>query len=38
MVRNMPLVINQRDEKYNRDIESILWDEVGQKVNVIGKY
>ena len=35
----MPPLWNQRDKNYHkRDLKPNLWDEIGEKLNVTGKY
>jgi hypothetical protein len=36
LVRNMPPLWDQRD--HNRDLKPKLWEEIGEKLNVTGKY
>jgi hypothetical protein len=39
LVRNMPPLWDQRDKNYhNRDLKPMLWEEIGEKLNVTGKY
>ena len=39
LVRDMRPLWDQRDKNYhNRDLKPKLWDEIGEKLNVAGKY
>jgi len=39
LFRDTPPLWNQRDKNYhNRAIKPKLWDEIGEKLNVTGKY
>ena len=39
LVRDMTSLWNQRDKNYyNRDLKPKFWDEIGEKLNVAGKY
>jgi hypothetical protein len=39
LVRDVMPLWDQRDKNYqNRDLKPKLWDEIGEKLNVTGKY
>jgi Alcohol dehydrogenase transcription factor Myb/SANT-like. len=39
LVRDMPPLWDHRDKNYHkRDLKPSLWDEIGGKLNVTGKY
>jgi hypothetical protein len=39
LVRDMLPLCDQRDKNYhNRDLKPLLWDEIGEKLNVTVKY
>jgi len=39
LVRDMPPLWDQKDKNYHkRDLKPNLWDEIGEKLNVTGKY
>jgi hypothetical protein len=39
LVRDMQLLWDQREKNYhNRDVKPKFWDEIGEKLNVAGKY
>jgi hypothetical protein len=39
LVRDVRALWDQRDKNYyNRDLKPKLWDEIGEKLNVTGKY
>jgi len=39
LVRDVTPLWDQRDKNFhNRDLKSKLWDEIGEKLNVTGKY
>jgi len=39
LVRDMRPLWGQRDKNYyNRDLKPKIWDEIGEKLNVAGKY
>jgi hypothetical protein len=38
LVRDTPPLWDQGDKNYNSDLKPKLWDEMGEKLNVTGRY